>query len=364
MRVDTGLGQTTVEPAETGRPASSGPPPTPWDLVRRTPYLAGLPTATRERVRELADRVAPGLCAWAQAQPGVRPERIRPLALTLAAATPFSGLEALASTAQLNLWIFALDDVFDERGLSVPELRRQGDRYAAIARGAACRDGDDDLATILAGVRADLARYPLFEALGDTWADAVAAMIRDMTREAGWQRDRHAGASGRLPSYEQYLAGGRSSVGAPTHIWTALITIGDPSTPAHLPALRRLIDPAAMVVRLANDLRSAAKEAGEGKVNSLIILAAEARARGLPPAEALSWAKTRIRADIAEQLGRLSELERLPGTATGGPEASIVNIARFVSEFYDQFDFHTFDRRSAVAGARAARLAAEPEGDS
>ena len=89
----------------------------PGDL----PFLTSLGPADRARILDLAARAAERLERWAAHYPVIRAVRIRPLALSVAAAAPFSSVEALVSTARLSLWVFTVDDLFDEGGVSGAE---------------------------------------------------------------------------------------------------------------------------------------------------------------------------------------------------------------------------------------------------
>src|SRR5204863_9234262 len=124
-----------------------------------------------------------------------------------------------------------------------------------------------------------------------------------------------------LPTYEEYVATGRYSIGGPPHIWAALITTGDPSTPAHLDHLRAMEEIASTCIRLANDLQSYQKEIDEGKINALVILSRELRAQGMSQERAYELAEARVHADIVAGLNQLTELRKAAVTNTGRPEA-------------------------------------------
>ena len=66
-----------------------------------------------------------------------------PLSLSVAAGAPFSTVEALISTARLSLWVFTLDDLFDEAGAPQTELLERAAYYRALAhREIPCPTGD------------------------------------------------------------------------------------------------------------------------------------------------------------------------------------------------------------------------------
>src|SRR5438128_10199507 len=146
-----------------------------------------------------------------------------------------------------------------------------------------------------------------------------------MMREYQWRLAYRKGtdASATLPSYEEYVATGRYSIGGPPHIWAALITSGDPSTPKHLDHLRAMEQQASTCIRLANDLQSYQKEVKEGKINALVILSRELRDQGVPQDEAYRQAEARVHADIVAGLEHLTALRNTAVTHSGRPEAAI-----------------------------------------
>jgi Terpene synthase family 2, C-terminal metal binding len=320
----------------------------PWGGLRSR-FLASLDPAEQVRIFDLSARTSQTLHRWAARYPLIRRVRVWPLSLSVAAGAPFTSVEALISTARLSLWVFTLDDLFDEERVPQAELTKRAERYRGLAhREIPCLAGDS-LATALCELRDDLARYPLFGLLGSEWANALCGTIDGMMREYQWRLAYRKGTDDRatLPSYAEYVATGRYSIGGPPHIWAALITSDDPSTPAHLDHLRAMEQLASTCIRLANDLQSYQKEVDEGKINALVILSRELRAQGVPEAEAYKQAEARVHADIVAGLDQLTTLREKSVTQTGRPEAAIDNIARFVCDFYTHHDYHTFLAQAA-----------------
>jgi len=313
----------------------------PWGGLR-SGFLASFDPAEQVRIFDLSARTSQTLHRWAARFPLIRRVRVWPLSLSVAAGAPFTSVEALISTARLSLWVFTLDDLFDEERVPQVELTKRAERYRALAhKEIPCPTGDS-LATALCELRDDLATYPLFSELGKEWADALCGTIDGMTREYQWRLSYRNHGAARLPTYEEYVETGRYSIGGPPHIWAALITTDDASTPKHLDHLRAMEQLASTCIRLANDLQSYQKEVNEGKINALVILSKALRVQGMTEQEVYERAEARVRADIAAGLERLSALRNAAVTQTGRPEAAIDNIARFVCDFYTQHDYHTF----------------------
>lgn len=313
----------------------------PWAGLRSN-FLESRDPSEQVRIFDLSARAAQTLHRWAARYPLIRRVRVWPLALSVAAAAPFASVDALIATARLSLWVFTLDDLFDEERVPRAELIRRADRYRAIAQHQPAPVTNDSLAAALCEVRDELAKYPLYSALGKVWSEALCGTIDGMAREYEWRlRYRKEGAAA-LPTYEEYLATGLYSIGGPPHVWAAVITADDPSTPEHLDHLRAMEQSASTCIRLANDLRSYQKEIAEGKINALVLQSRAFHHGGPRMDEAYLQAEAQVRDEIGAGLARLTELQIAGGTQTGRPEAAIGDIARFVCDFYTQHDYHTF----------------------
>lgn len=313
----------------------------PWEVLKSN-FLAARTPIEQVRIFDLSVRTATPLYQWAARYPLIRRVRVWPLALSVSAAGSFSTVEALVSTARLSLWVFTLDDVFDEEAVPEKELMCRAERYRAIAYGEPVPPARDTLAAALRDVRDDLARYPLFESLGIEWANALSGTIDGMIAEYRWRQDARSGRGIALPTYDEYVASGLYSIGGPPHVWGALITTDDASTPQHLDHLKKMERIACTCIRLANDLQSYRKELEEGNINALVILSQELVEKGLSQDEALQMSEALVRAKIHEGLRQLAELQAEGRTRTGRPEADIADIARFVCDFYSTYDYHTF----------------------
>src|SRR5712692_3952268 len=117
----------------------------PWGGLRSR-YLASLDPAEQVRIFDLSARTSQTLHRWAARYPLIRRVRVRPLSLSVAAGAPFASVEALISTARLSLWVFTLDDLFDEECVPQLELMGRAERYRALACGEAAYVNDEGMA--------------------------------------------------------------------------------------------------------------------------------------------------------------------------------------------------------------------------
>ncbi|HLZ31517.1 MAG TPA: terpene synthase family protein [Chloroflexota bacterium] len=304
----------------------------------RSRFLAALEPADRARIVDLSGHMSHAVHAWAERYPLIRGVRVAPLSLSVAAGGfPFTTLEALISTARLSLWVFTVDDLFDEGHAAEHELIERAECYRALIHREVACPPNDGLATALCDVRDDLARYPLFDRLGTEWATALCGTVDGMLAEYQWSLPRAS-----LPSYAEYVRNGRYSIGGPPHMWAAVITADDASAPAHVEHLRAMEQLASTSIRLANDLQSFEKEVAEGQINALVILSRALEEQGMSAPAAFRQAAARVQADMLSGLRSLTGLRAGVVTDTGHPEAAMDNIARFVCDFYTHHDYHTF----------------------
>src|SRR5438105_4661395 len=105
----------------------------PWDGLR-SQFLASLDPTTQGRIFDLSAPTAAALHRWAGRYPLIRRVRVAPLSLSVAAGAPFASVAALTSTACLSLWVFTLDDLFDEEAVAEVELMQRAEHYRALAQ--------------------------------------------------------------------------------------------------------------------------------------------------------------------------------------------------------------------------------------
>jgi len=331
------IGSPTRQPIQTNK--------TEFDYGLRSQFLGRLDEESKLRIFDLTTRASRELHRWAANYPLIRRVRVWPLSLSVTAAAPFASAAALVSMARVSLWVFTIDDLFDEETVPFVELRRRVERYKEIVNGdgGVARRERDTLVLALRDIREDLETYELFPALREEWARAVHGTLDGMMREHEWRTHYRADrGTDQLPDYDTYLENGLYTVGGPPHVWTALIAISDPTTLNHYSIIKELGLAASTCIRLANDLRSYDKEIIEFKINSVIILQRQAMARGHNEEEAMEWACDMVRQDIVRGLDVCTRLQNTARTQTGYPERAIADIARFVCDFYVNHDYHTF----------------------
>jgi Terpene synthase family 2, C-terminal metal binding len=285
------------------------------------------------------DRLKASLAEQLQDNPRLL-ESLPAIAALVTAAAPWADDDALDLASRMDLWVFMIDDRFDTSGCPGEDLAALAAGCGAVAeaRTAEARTrtmSRDPILIELAKLRRELFGHPMFEIFGRRWANSVSRMADAMLREWRWAKDFQAAGCAALPPLDEYLEIGQDSVGVMPHIWLTCITSGDVSCVHHLPYLDRMAKIASRSVRLANDLRSAAREASEGGINALVVLTRAQSPEGATQCDATS----RIEARIARDLARLETLRSHSVTDTGRAESSIAAVARYLCRFYGRRDF-------------------------
>ncbi|UUN29713.1 terpene synthase family protein [Streptomyces sp. FIT100] len=301
-----------------------------------------LPSSSPERrlaLDERCDRVTATALEWAATRPFIQAPRIAPLVSLFATAAPFADAAALTTQVRATSWVFAVDDFFDSGTATVSELRDFATSCSTVLSRHHGADRSTALLDALTEIHAEVARYQLFASLADLWSEGIVHMLKGMVDEARWAHEYRCRGVPALPGLNRYLRSAYRSIGVLPHVRTVLVTLGEASTPQHVPFLVRLEKEAGLVVRLANDLRSEAKEAREGAVNAVVILEQAALARGMPPSAALRTARQTIQQQLNHRLTRCEQLSRRAVTATGRLEAVITTTAMLAASFYQERDF-------------------------
>lgn len=324
-------------------------------------FLAGLPGEERARIAALTERVTDFLDGWAHPYRVLRPARFPAVALAMAATAPWLPLEDLCDLATIPTWIYGIDEALDLRWLPPGRRRACARHYAALAAGAPPGPREEPLAAALVDMRARLERRALWPALRACWAGASRALLDGMVFEC--EAGERLRAGGGAPALTAYVRHGAYSIGVPLYLAGAWIVAGDPEAPRHLPALLRMARVAGRAVRLANDLRTHAKERAEANSNLLLLLARRggggehrradrANGDGGEAGAGAAPAGADADADAAARVGRwaaacVRHLRRLEAALPGAPAAArlVVRATCFGVDFYAEHDFHEVPRQ-------------------
>src|SRR5436190_14408978 len=98
--------------------------------------------------------------------------------------------------------------------------------------------------------------------MAERWRAGMAGVVRGMLVERRW-------STGEPPSFEEYLDTATTTIAVRPYTVTACVLAGEPGAVAAFDALDPLIATVARCFRLANDLRSEARERDEGTVNAV-----------------------------------------------------------------------------------------------
>lgn len=249
----------------------------------------------------------------------VRPDRSQAIAAVVSHAGVGLSRRVLGLVADAGLVLFAIDDLLDECALTHDDAALRIAQYTAVARGEDCPEvAFDPIARAITDLRRRLAMTDLRGDLLDAWADAMARMLAGMGAEL-------PGARNPAADLDAYLSTARDSIGVEWITLTAWIATSAAATRAQLPALRRAERDLSTAVRLANDLRTDARERREGRFNAVTLVGDDGR-------ETLRDRCGRALADGRETLRR----EGVEGTAQG---RFLARFAGAIVAMYDTRDF-------------------------
>jgi Terpene synthase family 2, C-terminal metal binding len=311
----------------------------------RSRYLATLSPGERRRILDVAHAVTESSEQWLQRYPIVRRRPVT-AACSLVSTVGMPGLAVPELTLMTCwwLWIFGIDDRFDDLGTPEAELAEWSRHFTRIVRQEPADSADDLLLAAFGALRRDLAPYPLYPMLAETWQKGTADVVDGMLAERRWAG---AATTGEPPSYDEYLANGIKTIAVRPYTVTACIVAGEPAAAAGFARLDPAIQAAARCFRLANDLRSEAREREEGTLNAVALLQRAFRADGMSEAAAATAARARLRAACVGDLAKLKRLRAAAPSSTRSLTRFLCAHAAFVCDMYE---FNDYDSLSELLG--------------
>lgn len=272
--------------------------------------------------------------------------RFPALALTLSVHLPTVRREDRALAGLVALWIIAFDALVDEGETDVATLGDLVTHFGSLASlgreaVSAISSSSNTVAQLDSALREIDARVTACQpspALRAWWAAtfraAVVAIVRQ--RELGVRR-------GPAPGYTALLPLLLDSIGVRPYLVAGAIVGRERGLAARLPSLADLASDCALVIRLANDLRTWKKDEAEGQVNTLVGLRGDLLRAD--PAQPYAVAHERALAMLAER--RAFSLARCrvrlaASTHSGETEAGMVRLASVVAGIYATHDYHTY----------------------
>jgi hypothetical protein len=176
---------------------------------------------------------------------------------------------------KLILFIFAVDDLADERLLSYTSFIEASRTWVALARDGTTSHPfpqDEGLSQLVLELRHELSHLPLFSDWKDLWADRLHWLCEAMAKEYEYGLCYTSLGTEMLPALEPYLHSGIHSVGFPFWGTSVLILLNEPDLHDHLEAINGIILHTGAAIRLYNDMRTYEKEAQEHNINAVLIV--------------------------------------------------------------------------------------------
>ncbi len=296
--------------------------------------LTAVPVAERRRLLDVARQVTVCCDAWLAEHPIVRrPSVTAACALVSAVSMPNLAVAEVGLLTRWWLWIFGVDDVFDDGAVPDERVDDWARRFVRDLPAA-----DDPLLAAFASIHDDLRGYPLYPPLARRWRAGMAEIVRGMLRERRWSRAR---TPAEQPSYAGYLDNAMTTIAVRPYTVTAAILAGEPAAVDGFDALDPVIRAAARCFRLANDLRSAAREREEGTLNAVSLLQGAFTARGFGEEAAEEAARRQLRDTCAADLAYLDAARHAAPPALATLTRFLWAHTTFVWHMYQVADYDT-----------------------
>ena len=143
------------------------------------------------------------------------------------------------------------------------------------------------------------------------------------------------------PTYAAYLDNAMTTIAVRPYTVTAAILAGEPAAVDGFAGLDPVISTAARCFRLANDLRSAAREREEGTLNAVSLLHRDLAARGFGDEAAERAARRQLRETCAADLAYLDAARRTAPPALATLTRFLWAHTTFVWNMYQVSDYDT-----------------------
>ncbi|CAN6241693.1 unnamed protein product [Urochloa humidicola] len=270
--------------------------------------------------------------------------KVMPLpVLFSAAATMFTPelSEARMAWCKNSILTTAVDDLFDKVGSreEMENLVALVDRWDGHQEVGFCSDRVEilfravyDTNTEIGAKAAAVQKRSVTDHIAELWADTVKAGMA----EAEWRM------SGRAPSsMEEYMAAGEPSFALGPIVPPSLYLVGPelPEGVVSAPAYGEMLRHVSVCGRLLNDLRTCAKESGEGGINSVQLLAGLRCCGGSSTAAGMEAAKRELSRAVEASRRELLRLVVRDGGAVPRPcRVLFWNMCKVLHLFYMEED--------------------------
>lgn len=290
--------------------------------------LSQLSEKERNEIHDVCNRLTDFLFEYFRDYPIFNPIRFQAVSLTSAAENPFISMGKLENRVKITIWIFAIDDLIDEKMIPENELKEKLDFYKKVVLGEAHEvDPKDQCGSVLLDIVKQIQSRPLYADLKDLWEQSFLKMITGMLLEAH-EAPLNIGL-------EKYLDHSAYSVGVPMYVISAWILTEEQSKLHHRDELEELMMLSSKSIRLANDLRTYEKEKKENNLNAIMIKERELINLGLDEqtahAEAFHYIESLLKSYMEQFYSKCDDSIPL--------KKALHRLTRFSLDFYSETDF-------------------------
>ena len=230
--------------------------------------LRFVPPSRRSLVKEKGAWLAGDVARWASSVDSqLGPPLYNNLGFAVAATAPTVSQPKLSTLVRLAAWTYLLDDRLDSTSVSMEECRRTGASVRDVLSGRRPAAARDFLESSIEGILDDLLPYDRARVIARLTTALVDGV--DASAEHAVLSRRVVSAEMPLPSAEAYLEVASRHINYRALALTLVLLVGEPLPPGALDSIDQALVPGSRAMRLANDLRTAAKDAAEGSLNVL-----------------------------------------------------------------------------------------------
>jgi terpene synthase-like protein len=298
-------------------------------LVSDARYPSAAATAP---VAALALRLTGDLRKWTAGYgPGLADKAFEAMALSAAVIAPWSDAKSLRLPARAAIWLYGVDDLIDVDASSLAEVDDTLARCISVASGGP-RDESHPVLAALSDLYADMREQPLYPGVHELWVEKFTSCMQGM--RYSWQTGREQTEA--KPSLSEYLEHADSILKWITIINFWIATAG-PDLLDHLDVLIPAGDDTSVIIRLANDVATSAREQREGIGNAVLLVG-----------------KEQVLAELSRRRSTLDQ--RLASLLAIGytPALILTRSAEWAMSFYGVTDFRTAIDANASASPSAS----------
>jgi hypothetical protein len=321
------------------------------DPQARETYLPALSGAQSDAIATKLSDVVGESSAWVHRFACLDDRTILPASVLKIAQLLDLPVKSIATSVKWEVWVFAVDDLLDERRLPFGEIEQILEECYGIAISpVGVEQPHTEFGVSFTELKRELADHPQFVGLQPSFAAATMKLFEGMMYVA--QSSVRWADTSPSPPLDEYLYHAANGHVHP-FFWT-LPLVDDASVLPELSALASLAHVCARICRLANDLGTFARERDEGVLNAVRVVMNKIASQEIKQSseDLLQAAEGEIRARMEHERGRAEDLAAGIHTDSG-VERSFLRLAELTVGTYGRGDVRNWKERLGLISEAA-----------